>query len=185
MNIRLKKEMNVFCFFRSIAQLIVLLLLSTSAYSAEQPVAPVSYSSNLLQMMLGLGATIVMIFVVVWLIKRVGYSGYSANNTMKIKSSLPLSPKEKLLLVEVEGEKILIGVAPGFVGHVKTLEKTSISEASNPANEEKAQLSASNGFSNNKVVNDFSSSFAEKLKSVLNKPETQKSELTKKEEMAS
>jgi len=180
MNIRLKKEINVFCFFRSIAQLIVLLLLSTSAYSAEQPVAPVSYSSNLLQMMLGLGATIVMIFVVVWLIKRVGYSGYSTNNTMQIKSSLPLSPKEKLLLVEVEGEKILIGVAPSFVGHVKTLEKTS-----NPANEEKTQLSASNGFSNNKVVNDLSSSFSEKLKSVLNKPETQKSELTKKEEMAS
>lgn len=180
MNVQLKKEINTFCFFKGVVQLTILLLFSVTAYSAEQSSLPVSYSSNLLQMMLGLGATIVMIFVVVWLIKRVGYNGYGTSSTMQIKSSLPLSTKEKLLLVEVEGERILIGVAPGFVGHVKTLEKIPVSDSSNYTNEEAQQVTA-NGFSGNKIA----SSFAEKLKSVLDKPETQEGELAKKDETLS
>ncbi len=102
--------------------ILALLLLIDFSRAAEGLSPPVSYSSSLLQMMLGLAATIVMIFVVVWLIKRVGYTGYNATNKMKIKGTLALSPKETLLLIEVEGETILIGVAPGFVGLLKYLE---------------------------------------------------------------
>ncbi len=176
---KITKEITIFYFPKHILLLVLPLFFSVATYSAEQPVAPVSYSSNLLQMMLGLGATIAMIFVVVWLIKRVGYSGYGTNNTMQIKSTLPLSPKEKLLLVEVEGEKILIGVAPGFVGHVKTLDKTSESVPLVSASETAAQQTLNSGFSTNKVVNDLSSSFAEKLKAVINKPEPKKEEIAR------
>ena len=158
--------------------------------AAEEIAPPISYSSSLLQMMLGLAATVVMIFVVVWLIKRVGYTGYSATNKMKIKSTLPLSPKEKLLLIEVEGETMLIGVAPGFVGLLKTLEidqKKQVTAANRTiCSEEKAnpqgssdssipstsrvdEAMANTSFSSNKLVNDLSSSFAEKLKAVINK----------------
>ncbi len=176
MKIHVKRSINISLSF-------TLLLLSVSSYAAEQAAVPVSYSSNLVQMMLGLMATVAMIFVVVWLIKRVGYTGYGVNNAMQIKSTLPLSPKEKLLLVEVEGEKILIGVAPGFVGHVKTLENKGGSEIVNNASEETTHKAVTNGFSSNKVVNDLSSSFAEKLKAVLNKPEDKKGRAIHKEEI--
>lgn len=160
---------------------------SKAAEKAEMIASPVSYSSSMIQMMLGLAATIVMIFVVVWLIKRIGYSGYTSTNAMKIKSTLPLSPKEKLLLIEVEGENILIGVAPGFVGLVKTLEPgtknyrsedaSSVSLEAREGSAESYNSESPNGaipnaaFSNNKIVNDLSSSFAEKLKAVLKKGE--------------
>lgn len=170
--------------------ILALLLLIDFSRAAEGLSPPVSYSSSLLQMMLGLAATIVMIFVVVWLIKRVGYTGYNATNKMKIKGTLALSPKEKLLLIEVEGETILIGVAPGFVGLLKTLEpnvKKQIVAANstlcseehlNPLESLDSTISSSDrvdeamaitSFSNNKFVNDLSSSFAEKLKAVMNK----------------
>ena len=169
---------------------LALLFLANFSNAAEEAgviASPMSYSSSVIQMMLGLAATIVMIFVVVWLIKRVGYKGYASTNAMKIKSTLSLSPKEKLLLIEVEGEKILIGVAPGFVGLVKTLESeskkytaeniaaVSIAASSSSAESYNSDLSnetmTNTAFSNNKVVNDLSSSFAEKLKAVLKKGE--------------
>jgi flagellar protein FliO/FliZ len=172
-----------------------LLLLIDFSHAAEEFSPPVSYSSSLLQMMLGLAATIVMIFVVVWLIKRVGYTGYNATNKMKIKSTLALSPKEKLLLIEVEGETILIGVAPGFVGLLKTLEPDltkPVTAASSTLYAEKSPnpLGSSGSmplnidgvdtamtktsFSNNKLVSHISSSFAEKLKAAINKSDTVK-----------
>jgi flagellar protein FliO/FliZ len=175
--------------------ILALLLLIDVSRAAEGLSPPVSYSSSLLQMMLGLAATIVMIFVVVWLIKRVGYTGYNATNKMKIKGTLALSPKEKLLLIEVEGETILIGVAPGFVGLLKTLE----SDLTKPMTAANSTLYAEQGpnpldssdstplnidgvdtamtktnLSNNKLVNHISSSFAEKLKAAINKSDTVK-----------
>ncbi|MFT7490545.1 MAG: flagellar protein FliO/FliZ [Pseudohongiellaceae bacterium] len=175
--------------------ILALLLLIDFSRAAEGLSPPVSYSSSLLQMMLGLAATIVMIFVVVWLIKRVGYTGYNATNKMKIKGTLALSPKEKLLLIEVEGETILIGVAPGFVGLLKTLE----SDLTKPMTAANSTLYAEQGpnpldssdstplnidgvdtamtktnLSNNKLVNHISSSFAEKLKAAINKSDTVK-----------
>ena len=175
--------------------ILALLLLIDFSHAAEELSPPVSYSSSLLQMMLGLAATIVMIFVVVWLIKRVGYTGYNATNKMKIKSTLALSPKEKLLLIEVEGETMLIGVAPGFVGLLKTLEPdlTAPVTAANstlytqpnpnplgasdstPLNIDRVDTAMTNtSFSNNKLVNHISSSFAEKLKAAINKSDTVK-----------
>jgi flagellar protein FliO/FliZ len=164
---------------KSLFSLTLLFLADFSSAAEEVGVIapPMSYSSSVIQMMLGLAATIVMIFVVVWLIKRVGYKGYTSTNAMKIKSTLALSPKEKLLLIEVEGEKILIGVAPGFVGLVKTLEPDSKKQTSENIAAESYSSHTSNetitnaAFSNNKIVNDLSSSFAEKLKAVLKKGE--------------
>jgi len=168
--------------------LVLALVFGNLCYATEKLPPSISYSSSLLQMMVGLAATIVMIFVVVWLIKRVGYTGYNATNKMKIKGTLPLSPKEKLLLVEVDGETMLIGVAPGFVGLLKTLdpslrkqEATSDSamlsdrspkslDASDSTSFDSDQTDAAmanNNFFNNKLANSLSSSFAEKLKAVM------------------
>ncbi len=155
--------MKLFLSFRrlhSAVYFIVAVLLSMAAmkvFSAESDVqSPISHTSNLMQMMLGLAAVIVMIFVVVWLIKRVGYTGYQAAEMMKIKGCLPLSTKEKLLLVEVGNEQLLIGVAPGFVGHVKTLDQ--------PIRDTSKNCSYN--------ASPVSSLFAEKLKTIINKGET-------------
>jgi flagellar protein FliO/FliZ len=172
---------------KSLLALVFLFFVDFSS-AAEEVVPPISYSSSMIKMMMGLAATIVMIFVVVWLIKRVGYTGYNQTNGMKITSTLALSSKEKLVVIEVEGEKILIGVAPGFVGLVKTLEPDTQKQALMTENAALSQngLIRSNidganssdetmpnaAFSRHKVVNDLSSSFAEKLKAVLNKGDT-------------
>ncbi len=55
--------------------------------------------------------------------KRIGYTGMPRNKVMNIQACLPLSSKERLLLVDIGGEQVVIGVAPGFVGHIKSLDK--------------------------------------------------------------
>lgn len=138
----------------------LLTLIVDKAY-AQAPVelasSPVSYSANVLQMLLGLFAIVFMIVAVVWLMKKAGFKSYGTTGMIKIKSCLPISNKEKILLIEVGDEQILIGTAPGFIGHLKTLEKP-VTVAPN----ENTSFSSSNF---------VSSAFAEKLKAVINKNE--------------
>jgi len=137
--------------------LFIVLHLSAFDLYAEEAAAtsPVSYSTNFIQMMTGLFLIVFMIVGVVWLMKKIGYKGYSASGLIKIKSCLPISTKEKILLIQVGEEQVLIGTAPGFIGHIKTIEKPIETTSENA------------GFTSSPV----SSAFADKLKSIINKKE--------------
>ena len=73
--------------------------------------APLS-SDTLVDTLLGLGLVIALILGLAWLIKRTGKFQSSSNGAIKIVAGLSLGSREKALLLEVEGEKILIGVTP-------------------------------------------------------------------------
>lgn len=109
----------------------------------------VSPSTTIIEMLVGLAVVVLMILALVWLTKRLGLAQHQTGDLMKIKSCLPLSTKEKLLLVEVGNEQVIVGVSPGGISHIKTLD----SPVSN----------------NHKTSNNVS--FADKLKIILNKSE--------------
>ena len=113
----------------------------------------VNASDSVMQMLLGLIAVLAMIFAVVWLLKKVGYQGYQNNNHMKIKACLPLSTKEKLMLVEIGKQQLLIGVGPGFVNHIADIDD----EVEMVTDKEKSQVGAT--------------IFADKLKAIISKGE--------------
>lgn len=89
---------------------------SQTSHSLSNPMA------NLTQVFIALVFVVLLIFLIAWFLKRVGYSGMQAHPLMTVKASLPLSTKEKLLIVEIGEEQVVIGVAPGFVGHIKSLD---------------------------------------------------------------
>ncbi|ODS22998.1 flagellar biosynthetic protein FliO [Candidatus Endobugula sertula] len=82
-----------------------------------------NHATSLIEVFLSLIFVVILIFLLAWFIKRAGYSGVHINSSMKIKSCLPLSTKEKILIVEIGDEQMVIAVAPGFVGLIKSLEK--------------------------------------------------------------
>jgi flagellar protein FliO/FliZ len=139
---------------------LVFTLLVTGYVEAENEIvtSPISYSSNFMQMIVGLLFIVLMIFGVVWLMKKIGYKGYGSSELIKIKSCLPLSTKEKLFLIEIGEEQILIGMAPGFIGHLKTIE--------NPVLR-----------SNDVKISTSTSIFSEKLKMILSKESQNKKEI--------
>jgi flagellar protein FliO/FliZ len=78
---------------------------------ADSPVS-ISY---ILQILSSFIAVILFILVIAWLMKKSGRFGVSNNKVINIVSSMSLGMREKIVVVNVEGVNIVIGVAPGQI----------------------------------------------------------------------
>lgn len=73
------------------------------------------------QVVTGLLLVVGLIFVLAWLAKRFGYVNVGGQGQMRVIASLPLGAREKAVLVEVAGQRLLLGVAPGRVSFLQSL----------------------------------------------------------------
>jgi len=65
---------------------------------------------------LSLMVVVGLIVLVAWLLRRSPLGAFSrANGPLKIVATLPLGPKERLVLVETGGTRLLLGVAPAGI----------------------------------------------------------------------
>lgn len=69
-------------------------------------------STALIETLLGLGTVLAIIVLLAWLIRRTGRFQGSANGEIKMIAGLPLGTRERAVLLEVSGERILVGVTP-------------------------------------------------------------------------
>lgn len=81
----------------------------------------VSMGSQLLRMILGLSLVVAIIVGIGWLTRRYTSLRTGPGSAIEIKSGVSVGPKERVLLVEVGEEQILIGVAPGNVTKLHVL----------------------------------------------------------------
>lgn len=77
---------------------------------------------------LGLCCVTATIFILAWIVKKMGAGNLVQQNGMKIISSLSVSAREKIVLVEVDNQKLLLGVAPGAVSRLHVLDNIPLSE---------------------------------------------------------
>lgn len=101
----------------------VLLLLSTTAAAAEQTAASGVDVSALVRLIVGLGVVIGAIVAVAWFLRRVGGVGHNAGGQLKILGGLAVGQRERVVLVQVGQQQLLIGVAPGRVQTLHVLEQ--------------------------------------------------------------
>lgn len=79
--------------------------------------------SAILTMLIGLGAVLGLLFVVVLILRRVpALKGLLPARAGQVHASLGVGPRERVVLVELGGEWLLLGVAPGRVNLLKTLD---------------------------------------------------------------
>lgn len=89
------------------------------AQEPETPAPEVATAPDTLVTMLSLGvgllAVIAIIFGCAWIVRRM--SGMSGGNTRAIKvvSVMPMGTRERIALIEVGGQQILIGVTPSAI----------------------------------------------------------------------
>ena len=83
----------------------------------------------------GLLFVIAMIFVAAWLMRRLGSVSMAGGQAMKIVSVLSVGPREKVLLVDVAGRQILLGVAPGRVSYLQSFDQPVFTPAATGSNE--------------------------------------------------
>lgn len=82
-----------------------------------------NYGASITEMFFYLFLVVGLIFALAWVVKKIGYNNVSQTQLMKVTACLPLSTKEKLMVVQIGDEQIVIGVAPGFVGHITSLKQ--------------------------------------------------------------
>ncbi|PCK08471.1 MAG: flagellar biosynthetic protein FliO [Alteromonadaceae bacterium] len=91
---------------------------STRAY-AEEVTSGISLPSAQVGQVVGaLLFVTCLIFFFAWLAKKLGAVHLASGQTIKHVATLAVGHREKVVLVDVEGQKILLGVAPGRVACV-------------------------------------------------------------------
>ena len=105
---------------RKLLWLVFLAPLTALAAEPQVAVTPVlansgSVSSQLGQMLLGLLLVIGLIFMLAWLLRRVQQIGPRSNQVIKLLANQALGPRERLVLVQVGNEQVLLGLSAGRI----------------------------------------------------------------------
>jgi flagellar protein FliO/FliZ len=99
-------------------------LLSSAAY-AQQPESgnPINVAAQLGQLGLGLVLVVGLIFLIGYLMRRVGPLAPRGGQHIKLVSSLALGPRDRLVLVDVGGKQLLLGASPGRITTLHTFDE--------------------------------------------------------------
>ena len=98
-------------------------------------VAPPSTSSSSMSMLFGLALVLGLIICAAWLLKRSGLApAMQASAAAKVVGGVSVGSRERIVVVEVGDQWIVVGVAPGRVNALTTMPKReSVPAASAPA----------------------------------------------------
>ena len=103
----------------------------SGAASLRGVTEPVSLS-GLWQLLFGLIAVLLMIAVGAWLMRRIGSFSGTVPGGIKIISALSLGTRERIMLIQVGEEQVLIGVAPGQIRTLHVLKEPVAADNAGP-----------------------------------------------------
>lgn len=85
---------------------------SNTAKTSTASIDPMS-SSYLLKLTGGLILVVAVIFMLAWIVKKMNLTPQSQTGLIKVIAGLNLGTKERVVLLEISGEQILVGICPG------------------------------------------------------------------------
>ena len=86
------------------------------ATAAAAPVASGGVAGQLTQLVFGLLLVLGLIFFLAWLLRRVQQAGPAGKGqVIELIGSRALGPRDRLMLVQVGNEQILLGLSPGTI----------------------------------------------------------------------
>ena len=92
--------------------------------TAAVPVAGASVGGQLTQLVLGLLLVLGLIFALAWLLRRVQQTGArQGGQVIELISSRALGARDRLVLVQVGNEQILLGLTPGRITPLHVLKE--------------------------------------------------------------
>ncbi|WBY00609.1 flagellar biosynthetic protein FliO [Ramlibacter tataouinensis] len=92
--------------------------LPTVAAPAAQPP---SAAAGLLQAGVGLVLVLALVFACAWVVRRLGVPAAGGGHLLKVVASAAVGQRERVVMVEVGGSWLVLGVAAGQVRHLHTL----------------------------------------------------------------
>ncbi|QGZ30494.1 flagellar biosynthetic protein FliO [Stutzerimonas stutzeri] len=109
---------------------------------AAEPAASMSSTgmgTQMTKLLFGLLLVIGLIFLLAWLLRRMQQLNVRGNQAIKLISSHALGPRERLVLVQVGSEQVLLGLSAGRITPLHVLEEPVHLPDAEPANPEFAQ----------------------------------------------
>jgi len=82
---------------------------------------PAPSAGSLLQVLLGLVVVLMLMAAAAWLLKRFGMARTAANSAVKIVGGISVGNRERVLVLEVADQWIVVGVAAGRVSALATM----------------------------------------------------------------
>jgi len=115
----------------SAAVFILLSGVALPAFAAEPPTA----GGSLLQAVLGLLLILALMYGFFWLMRRYAPGQSAAQGVVKVVGGVMLSPRERLVVVEVGDTWLLLGVASGNVNLLHRIDRPegAVTAGTNPA----------------------------------------------------
>lgn len=95
-------------------------LLANESAQKIPAVDPVS-STYLVKIILGLAFILLLIFMLAWLMKKMQLTPHSGQQMIKVLSAISVGTRDRIALVEVGNEQILVGLTPGRIQKLHTL----------------------------------------------------------------
>lgn len=126
-------------FFSLLLALPLSALADTAAAPAATPLAGSGIGGQLVQLLLGLLLVVGLIFALAWVMRRVQQFGPRGGQVIKLVASQALGPRDRLLLVQVGGEQILLGISAGRISPLHVLKEPVALGEAEPATPEFAQ----------------------------------------------
>ncbi len=105
-----------------------LLLVPHAAWAQAAP----EVGSGLLQMLLGLGVIIALIFASLWVLRRLTAPRGNAAHALRIVAGQAVGARERVVIVEVGDTALVLGIAPGQVTTLHTMPKSALPQTPPP-----------------------------------------------------
>lgn len=109
---------------KKIIGLIATSVLSQGAWAED--VSHISATASLAKMGFGLLAVLAVMMLIAWGLKRAMPNGLGQNAVAKIVGGVSVGSRERVVVVEVAGRWIVVGVAPGQVTSLANIEQGAI-----------------------------------------------------------
>jgi flagellar protein FliO/FliZ len=97
---------------------------TTAATAAAAPAVSSGVAGQLTQLVFGLLLVLGLIFLLAWLLRRVQQAGPAGKGqVIELIGSRALGPRDRLMLVQVGNEQILLGLSPGTITALHVLKE--------------------------------------------------------------
>lgn len=106
---------------------------------AAEPLASAGMGGQVVQLVLGLLLVIGLIFLLAWVMRRVQQIVPRGGQVIKIVATQALGPRDRLVLVQVGGEQVLLGLTPGTITSLHVMKEPVHLPDAEPASTEFAQ----------------------------------------------
>ncbi|MDG1938746.1 MAG: flagellar biosynthetic protein FliO [Pseudomonadales bacterium] len=106
--------------------LLAAVFVSASEALNKPAIEPVFSGTSIVQVVLSLAFVIVLIYAAAWYIRRMQLTTGGAGQSMRVISALSVGSRERVVLIQVGEEQLLLGVAPGRVNLLRQFDSAII-----------------------------------------------------------